>query len=117
MNPIITDALTTTGEMTRTVAANLRRQNYTTSWDGIKPDDAYAMSLLAFAMVDDETGIAAQNDHYMAYERDYPRELRAAARQRLNRRHELADALTDLSRDERIRLIDALADGLSTVAA
>ena len=111
MNPIITDALTTAGELTRTVAANLRAENY-----GAR-DLRFYMASLADALVTDDTGISRLNDSYLLTNFKCVGPKRSAASERHDRRMLIADALTALSRDERIALIDALADGRNVIAA
>ena len=102
--------LRTAGDLTATVARNLRVNGYTVH-DGDGPDHGAAVALLADALVEDFTGHSALNDRYILSARSQTPDAKRDARDRQAIREAVRQSLHELPDDHLRLVIDHLAAG------
>lgn len=105
MNHPLIDLLPQAGDLTRTVARNLRLTNYGAF--NLR-DDLFA---LTDALVTDATGVSHIHDRTTIDDRDSSRVDRDAAKARRDLRTAVSDLLAELPKPWRVALIDGLAEG------
>lgn len=115
---LLNRAVTEAGNLTRTVAANIRRDDYRLRDSNGIPDSTWTRKLLADALIDDQfpPECSALNDKFTLSDRGGSLAARTSAKTRNNKREAVRHALDRLSHDAFCTLIDRLADATAKAA-